>query len=134
MLPCLRHTPNVTFERIAPGGFRILAALDDATQTIGQDLTITAGTNDHATGRHPLGEAFDIRSKDLDVATILRVYDVLHVRLGPLFTVLYETPTVPSDARLRPIATVNPKASAEHFHVQVKRHTDYPPADDVLKA
>lgn len=126
-VPCLRHTADVAFARIAPGGFRMLAALDHATAVIGRDLTITAGTNDHTEGRHPLGEAFDVRVRDLDVPTTLRLVQVLKATLGPRFTVLYEVPTLPSDPQLRAIATVNPAASGPHLHLQVKKDTVYPP-------
>jgi hypothetical protein len=133
-IPCLRHTKDTEFERIAPGGFRILSALDHATQVIGRDLWITAGTNDHTTGRHPLGEAFDVRTKDLPGQTIVRLVQVLRATLGARFAVLYETPIAPKDPALLAIATVNPKASGEHVHVQVRKNTDYPPTgEDVVK-
>lgn len=125
----LRHTADCTFDRIAPGGFRILAALDHATQVVAHDLTITAGTNDHVTGRHPLGEAYDIRTRDLDVPTIVRLRQVLQSSLGPRFTVLFECPTPPSDPILQAFATINPDASAPHIHVQVRKNLDYPPTE-----
>lgn len=128
----LRQGVGTEFRLIAPGGFRILAALDHATQVIGHDLTITAGTNDHTTGRHPKGEAFDVRVKDLDVPQTLRLRQVLQSSLGPRFTVLYETPTKPSDPMLAAIATINPDATAPHLHIQVRRDISYPPtAGDV---
>lgn len=132
----LRHTADCTFDRIAPGGFRILAALDHATQVIAHDLTITAGTNDHVTGRHPLGEAFDVRTRDLDVPQIVRLRQVLQSSLGPRFTVLYECPTKPSDPILAAFATINPDASAPHIHVQVSKSIAvYPPTiGDALTA
>lgn len=126
-VPCLRHTDECEFARIGPGGFRILAALDHATAVIGRDLVITAGTNDHTTGRHPLGEAFDVRTRGFDVPTIVRLKQNVQAILGPRFTVLYEVPTKPSDPALREIATVNPQATGEHLHIQVKKDTDYPP-------
>jgi hypothetical protein len=130
-IPVLRQSPACEFARIAPAGFRIIAALDHCTQVIAHDLTITAGTNDHTTGRHPLGEAFDVRTRDLLPAQILRVRQVLQSVLGPRFTVLYETPTKPTDPMLVDIATINPEASAPHFHVQAKKGTTYPPMPDV---
>ena len=130
MVPCLRHTPDTKFARIAPGGFRLLAALDHATQVIGQDLVITAGTNDHTTGRHPQGEAFDVRVRGLDVPTILRLVQVLKATLGQRFTVLYEVPSHPDDPQLAAIATINHKASGPHLHLQPVKGSVYPPPDE----
>lgn len=131
-VPCLRHTAETKFEAIAPGGFRILAALDHATQVIGKDITLTAGTNDHSIGKHPIGEAYDVRVRSFDVPTILRLRQVLQATLGPRFTVLYETPTKPGDPVLAAIATINPDASAPHLHIQTRKGLNYPPtASDV---
>lgn len=135
MIPVLRTAQGVKFDVIAPAGFRIMAALDHATQVIGQDLTITAGTNDHATGRHTRGEAFDVRTKDLTVPTLVRLMQVLMAVLGPLFTVLYEVAEKPDDPALAAIAFINADASGPHLHIQPKKGTDYPPIDDgTLKA
>lgn len=134
-ITCLYHTHECEFAIIAPGGFRILAALDHATQVIGHDLTITAGTNDHSIGKHPVGEAFDVRVRDLTVPEILRLRENLQATLGPRFTVLFESPTKPADPALADIATINTGASAPHVHIQVKRGTSYPPSagDEALK-
>lgn len=126
MTPVLRCADGVTFARIAPGGFRILAALDAACQAIGHDLTISAGTNDHTTGRHPLGEAYDVRTRDLTASQILRLVQVLRTTLGPAFTVLYERPTPEPEPSLAAIAFINAAASGPHLHVQVKKGTAYP--------
>lgn len=127
MIPCLRVKDGVTFHTIAPGGFRILSALDAATTIVGRDLTITAGTNDHTEGRHPTGEAYDVRTRDLDEGTITALVHFLRARLGSAFTVLYETPQPPLSSALRSLATINQKASAAHIHCQVKRNTVWPP-------
>jgi hypothetical protein len=126
-IPVLRAEADVAFACIAPGGFRILAALDLATKMLGRDLVLTSGTDSHATGRHPVGEAFDVRTKDFDVPTVLRLYRTLTDLLGVRFTVLYEVPIAPSDHMLAKIATVNPHATGPHLHVQVKKGTQYPP-------
>jgi hypothetical protein len=129
VIPVLRCASGVQFATIAPGGFRILAALDGATKVLGRDLVITAGTDHHATGRHPLGEAYDVRTRDLLSAQTLRLYDYLQATLGERFTVLYEVPEKPENARLAAIAYLNPSASGAHIHVQVRKDSIYPPPD-----
>lgn len=130
MVPVLRTKAGVEFARIAPGGFRILAALDRACQVMARDLTITAGTNDHAMGRHVTGEAFDLSVKDLTVPEIVRLKTLLQQVLGARFAVLYEVPSEPADPTLRAIAWVNQDASGPHLHLQVTKGTVYPPAND----
>lgn len=125
---CVYHTHDCEFGQIAPGGFVILAAIQHASQVIAHDLTITAGTNDHAIGKHPVGEAYDLRVRDLTVPQTLRLVDVLKATLGTRFTVLYETPTTPTDPALAAIATINAGASAPHVHAQVRKGTSFPPS------
>lgn len=127
MVTVLRQGDGTQFQRIAPGGFRILAALDHATQVIAHDLVITAGTDHHTEGRHVTGEAYDVRVRDFDVPTVVRLKQVLQSSLGTRFTVLYECPLPPSDPTLLAIAFINKDASAPHLHVQVKKDTVYPP-------
>lgn len=130
-IPVLRCKPGVAFDRIAPGGFRILRALDGATLVIGTDLWITSGTDSHATGRHPHGEAYDVSVKNLSIPVILRLRTYLLQVLGQQFTVLYETPTRPDDPALAAIAYVNGDATGPHLHVQVKKGIEYPPPEAV---
>lgn len=126
----LRHRPTARFDVIAPAGFRILAALDRATLECGVDLTITSGTDGHAiTDPHANGEAFDVSVKGLTPEQIIEVRDVLLQLLGPLFTVLFEVPQPPTDAKLAELAYVNPEATGQHFHIQKRRGTTYPPPD-----
>lgn len=125
----LRVKPGCAFAVIAPGGFRILAALDNATKVLSCDLTIAAGTNDHTTGRHPLGEAYDVSVKDLALQTILKLKTYLDQALGARFTVLYEVNAPPTEPELAAIAFVNPAATGKHFHIQVKKGTTYPPLE-----
>lgn len=127
----LRQGTGTTFNTIAPGGFRILAALDHAAQVIGHDLTITAGTNDHASGKHVTGEAFDVRVRDLTVPELVRLRQVLQSSLGPRFTVLYECPLPPSDPALLAIAFINKDASAPHLHIQILKGSVYPPTVEI---
>lgn len=128
-LPCLRVKPGTTFTTIAPGGFRLLAALDAATTVLGRDLTITAGTNDHTSGKHPIGEAYDVRAADLPDDVCVALIQFLRARVGSAFTVFYETraltPTM--SAALKSLTLVSPGASAPHIHLQVKKGTVWPP-------
>lgn len=124
----LRARPSVRFEVIAPAGFRILSALDQTAQDLRVNLMITSGTDSHATGAHLTGEAFDVSVHLLSAQQVWDVKSSLEELLGPLFTVLYEVPKVPSDPTLRSIAYVNVTATGPHFHIQRKKHTTFPPA------
>ena len=124
----VRHRPSARFDVIAPAGFRILAALDQAAQDCMIDLMITSGTDSHvAPDPHLTGEAYDVSGKGLSAQQISDVKTSLEDMLGPLFTVLYEVREVPSDPTLRSIAYVNVKATGPHFHIQRRRGTTFPP-------
>lgn len=124
----VRHRSSVRFAVIGPAGFRILAALDQAAQDCCVDLMITSGTDSHTMPNpHCTGEAYDVSVLGLSAQQIADVKASLADCLGPLFTVLYEVPAVPSDPTLRPIAYVNVKATGPHFHVQRRRGTVFPP-------
>jgi hypothetical protein len=127
VIGALRCKAGVEFAVIAPGGFRILGALEATSRILEQDITITAGTNDHATGRHPFGEAFDVSVQGMTPATIKKMHRHLQQLLGDNFTVLYEVPATPQDTDLRTIAYVNADATAPHFHIQVRKASEYPP-------
>lgn len=133
-VPVLRCRLGVTLDPIGPGGLRIIAALDRAVRILGHDLWITAGTNDHATGRHPRGEALDVSVSGLGGQQIRQLHRFVQQELGGRFTVLYETRVRPTDAALREIAFVNRKATGPHLHVQVKKGTEFPPPDPVAHA
>lgn len=129
MIPVLRVRPGVHFDRIAPGGFRLLAALDGATKVIGMDLWITCGTEAHASrDPHTSGEAYDCSVKDMTVPLIIKAHRHLQQVLGERFAVLYEVPTLPEDRALAAIAFVNAEATGPHFHLQRRKGTVYPPA------
>ena len=130
--PVLRCKPRCAFAIIAPGGFRILAALDAATLMLGRDLVLTAGTNDHTLGRHATGEAIDVSVAGLGGQQIITLHRFLKQRLGRAFTVLYETPRQPREPSLQEIAYVNAKATGDHLHCQVKRGTTFPPTDSPI--
>lgn len=130
MIPVL-HGDEASFSRILPAGFRILAALDNATRLIGADLTITCGTEGHGPDDpHTLGEGYDVRVRGLTTPTILKLLTFLHQLLPPsYFTVLLETPTAFTDPDLVKVQYLNPHATAAHLHIQKKRGTVYPPTD-----
>lgn len=107
----IRVKPGVEFAMIAPGGFRILWAIEDLAASIAYDLTITSGTDGAHSGPtdpHHRGEAYDVRSHDLPdkEATLIAMMN----RLGPQFYAFLESP-----------GTDN-----EHIHAQVKKGTTYP--------
>ena len=131
-VPVLREKPGFEWNVRTPGGYRILAALDGLTQRLGMDVTLTAGTNDHVLPDvHAKGLAFDAGVGGWSVGQIVSARDYLQKQLGPLFTVLYECPTEPSDPILQQIAYVNPHATGPHFHVQTKLGTIFPPPAQV---
>ena len=124
----VRHRRGVRFDVIAPAGFRILAALDQAAQSCHVDLMITCGTDGHAApSAHVTGEAYDVSVHGLSAQQIADVKAILEQILGPLFTVLYEVPSVPSDPTLRHIAYVNANATGPHLHAQHTKGTVFPP-------
>lgn len=127
LIPTLRTKNGFAWTVYAPGGFRIISALDQATKIIGVDLELTAGTNDHTTGRHPQGEAFDVSLRGLTVPQIIKLQRFLRQILGERFTVLIEAPIAPSDPELAAITVVNPNATALHVHVQVAKGSEFPP-------
>ena len=128
MMRVLRHKATVRFDVIAPAGFRILAALDLAAQECDMELIITCGTDSHTLpDPHCSGEAYEVSVQMLSAQQIAYLKSHLEDTLGPLFTVLYETPKVPSDPTLRSIAFVNIAATGAHMHVQRKKGATFPP-------
>lgn len=130
MMPCLRGD-TASFARIQPAGFRILAALDTATRALGVDLEITCGTEDHAPDDpHSTGEAYDVRTRGLPVAMVLKVLAFLRQMLPEAyFTVLLETPQAFTDPALASAQYVNPHATGQHLHIQRRKGTTYPPIE-----
>lgn len=113
MIPCLRIKDGVQFAVIAPGGFRILWALESVADAVSHDLTITSGTDGAHSGPddpHHRGEAYDVRSHDLPDKqdALKRLLDTLD---GRFFAFLED-----------------PDTDNEHIHVQVRKGTVYPPA------
>jgi hypothetical protein len=132
MIPCLRVKDGVQFTVIAPGGFRILAAFEDAADQIAHDLTITSacdGAHSGPNDPHHRGEAYDIRTKDLPdkMLTLAKIKDFLGIPES-------------DDQGSRFFAWIECAGQDnEHIHVQVRKGTTYPPApisnhDDVQDA
>lgn len=132
MIPCIRTKDGVQFTKIAPGGFRILAALESAADRIGHDLTITSACDGAHSGLddpHHRGEAYDVRTHDLPDA-------------GAALAAVKEFLGIPENAEqgARFFAWIEDAGQPnEHIHVQVRKGTVYPPepltnADDVQDA
>jgi hypothetical protein len=113
---CLYTKQAVAFTTISPGGFRILSALDQATAKLGSDLVITSACDGAHSGPddpHHRGEAYDVRSHDLDENLKARVLGLVMAILGwDHFYGFLEAEGTPN----------------EHFHFQVKKGTAYPPS------
>lgn len=105
----VRVKDGVAFSVIAPGGFRILAAINYATSQT--DLVITSGTDGEHSGPndpHHRGEAYDVRTKDL--TNKQGVLETIQAFLGDAFYAFLESPDTDN----------------EHIHIQVKKGTTYP--------
>lgn len=111
----IRLKPDVVFTDIAPGGFRILSAIDQTAKALGMDLTITSACDGMHSGPldpHHRGEAYDLRTHDLTVQQKQDVLDKIMAILGyDYFYGFLESPDTDN----------------EHIHVQVKRGTKFPP-------
>src|SRR5690349_10410610 len=110
----VRKKDGVQFTDIAPAGFRILGALDEACQEVGLDLTITSacdGAHSGPNDPHHRGEAYDVRSHDFSPSQKQHVLDAVMKRLGwEHFYGFLE----------------DPNSENEHFHIQIKKGTTYP--------
>ena len=111
----LRVKPGVTFSVIAPGGFRILSALDQVAARLAIDLVLTSACDGLHSGPddpHHKGEAYDVRCHDFsadETHVILRTATGI---LGEAFFGFLEDEGTPN----------------VHFHWQVRKGTVYPPA------
>lgn len=102
---------GVQFTRIAPGGFRLLSAIESTARHLELDLTITCACEAHPPNDpHTRGVAFDLRSHDWDAATKDLVVNALRLELGAAFFVFLE----------------DPDGQNEHVHAQVRRGVAYP--------
>lgn len=129
-IPCVRCKDGVQLEPMTPTLVRLLGAVDMTARMMGHDLTVTCGREDHPVGDpHTEGRALDVRTSDLTPELILRIVPYAKTILRDEFTVLYEVPTRPTVGALANICTINPNATAPHFHLQSKKGTIYPPQD-----
>lgn len=109
----VRVKPGVLFTTIAPGGFCMLMAIQQATAACGLDLTITSACDGEHSGPndpHHRGEAYDIRTHDMTKEQKTEVLVFITSTLGSAFYGFLEAP-----------GTDN-----EHIHVQVRKGTTYP--------
>lgn len=129
--PTVRSKPGCRFDRIAPAGFVLLAAIQDACFQLGLSLVVTSGTNDHALpDPHAQGEAYDLSVESLTDGQLDQLLRHLRAQLPTdHFTVLFEVPSLAglSKARAEFVTYVNDKATAPHLHLQRRRGTVYPP-------
>lgn len=130
MIGCLRYKYGVAFSRIAPGGFRILAALDQAALTMGIELTITSACDGIHSGPddpHHRGEAFDVRTHDHSAEENLTV---LRLVMEDLTTTAMDAPMMIDNGLATMMffgfweggATPN-----SHLHFQVRKGVAYCP-------
>ncbi len=109
----VRVKPGALFTMIAPGGFRILSAIDRTAQEINCDLCITsAGDGMHSgpNDPHHRGEAYDVRSHDFTPQQKDTILSCLRKYLGPKFYAFLEAENTDN----------------EHFHIQVCKGQTYP--------
>src|SRR5215469_4222899 len=99
---------------LAPGGVRILGALECVARKLGKDLTITSGSDGCHSGEldpHHEGNAYDVRSHDFSEADKPAVLNAIQALLpSDLFYCFLESPGT----------------ADEHWHCQVKKGTTYP--------
>jgi hypothetical protein len=105
---------GVSFNKIAPGGFRILSAIDNAAYALGLDLVITSACDGEHSGPndpHHRGEAYDVRSHDFDEFTKQKVLDSVmnYLEINQFYGFLE-----------------SPGTENEHFHFQVKKGITFP--------
>lgn len=105
---------GVLFTIIAPGGFRILSAIDQACQTLAMDLVITSACDGAHSGPddpHHRGEAYDVRSHDFTSDEKDKFLATVMLLLGQdrFYGFLEASGT-----------------DNEHFHFQVSKGTTYP--------
>ncbi len=108
----VRIKDGVEFAVIAPAGYLILQAIKEVSAEEDIDLTITSGTDgDHSgpTDPHKTGEAYDIRSKDLDRGMKSHVLVRLSEELGDGFFCFLESPG----------------GASEHIHCQREKGTTF---------
>ena len=122
----VRCLPSVVMTPRTPALDLLLSVLQQGAELLKRDLTVTCGREGHGPDDpHSKVQALDVRSRDLAEGQIVALYEFLRKTLGPKWTVLYEVPAKPKGF-LAGIAYVNPKASAQHFHIQPVKGTSWP--------
>jgi len=122
----VRVKDGVEFTTISPAGFRLLGAIDKTATLLGLDLMITSacdGAHSGADDPHHLGEAYDVRSRDVADKDLL------------LRTVLSQLGTpIPASGGGGGYVTAyffgwleDAGRENEHFHFQRRRGMTYPP-------
>lgn len=110
---CIYVKSGVLFSLIAPGGFRIISAIDQTSAALNLDLVLTSACDGMHSGPddpHHRGEAYDLRSHDFTDDQKSTILSEVMRTLGDKFFGFLESP-----------GTDN-----EHFHFQVKKGTVYP--------
>jgi hypothetical protein len=105
---------GVQFSKIAPGGLRILSAVDQSAAVLDFDVWITSACDGAHSGPddpHHRGEAYDLRTHDFTETQKDALLDSLYHFLG--YTRFYAFRESPGEAN-------------EHIHVQVKKGTVFP--------
>ena len=106
---------GVSLDGLAEAGARIMSALEEASEMLEKDLTLTCTTGDHPpTDPHSNGNAIDIRTRDLEDAEKAWLREYLRIQLGRQFYVAQEMDDTPG-------------ATAEHLHVQLRKGVVYEP-------
>jgi hypothetical protein len=116
MYSVVRVKEGVLFSKIAPGGFRILSAIEQVCRKLNYgDFTITSacdGVHSGPTDPHPEGKAYDVRSHNFLESQKPIILNALQALLpSDEFYCFLEKPGTPD----------------EHWHCQVKKGTEYPP-------
>lgn len=108
----IRVKPGVEFSVIAPGGFRILAAIVAVAERIGHDITITSACDGEHSGPddpHHLGKAYDIRVSDLPDPAITLQDIQTEISVEEFYSFIEDAGT-----------------PNQHIHVQVRKGVEYP--------
>ena len=124
--------PGVRFSVIAPAGFRLLSAIEQASRKIGVTLTITSAVDGAHSGPddpHHRGEAYDLRCHDLPeavkhtvLATILAACS--DDQIGPPHPVPGIQGGLASSKFFGFIEAAG--TDNEHIHVQLRQGRSYP--------